>query len=109
MSLSSSHKTKLSLAKMGKLNPNYGRPDAINNIKWVSGEGQSPWIGRKHPESTKQKISQTLRSKTHCKRGHVFDSDNTMVVKKTGQRLCKQCHRARARATYARAKGGNNG
>ena len=40
-------------------------------------------------------------SKTHCKRGHPFDADNTLLV--PGGRACRECGRIRARE-YARRK-----
>lgn len=35
------------------------------------------------------------RNKTHCKHGHEFTPENTMIVKKTGQRWCRTCGRRR--------------
>jgi hypothetical protein len=33
--------------------------------------------------------------KTHCSRGHLFDSENTYVEKKNGWRQCRECRRIR--------------
>lgn len=38
--------------------------------------------------------------KTHCKRGHAFDEENTMV-ETDGRRRCRECKRLRVRAKYA--------
>ena len=37
--------------------------------------------------------------KTHCKRDHLFDEENTYIVKTTGARRCKQCVRDYQRQT----------
>lgn len=47
-------------------------------------------------------------SKTHCKRNHPFDAENTKYVRRAGKwfRSCRQCRRDRereARATHAPA------
>lgn len=39
--------------------------------------------------------------KTHCKFGHEFTPENTALLK-AGERLCRTCHRERARANRAR-------
>ena len=39
--------------------------------------------------------------KTHCKFGHEYTAANTAVLK-TGERLCRTCHRERARVNRAR-------
>lgn len=41
--------------------------------------------------------------KTHCKRGHPFDEDNTYYKKSSG-RSCRQCTREWHRAGYRRSK-----
>lgn len=41
--------------------------------------------------------------KTHCKRGHPFDEDNTYVMP-SGGRSCRACKRAQCRARRARLK-----
>jgi len=38
------------------------------------------------------------RNKTHCKWGHGFTPENTMIYKKTGQRACRICQRRRTKA-----------
>lgn len=45
-------------------------------------------------------------AKTHCPQGHPYDSSNTFV-RRSGARLCRTCHRERARRyrAAARAKG----
>jgi len=44
--------------------------------------------------------------KTHCKHGHPFDSENTVIV--SDGRSCRECGRIRAR-NYARMKAQRNG
>jgi hypothetical protein len=39
-----------------------------------------------------------LPEKTHCRRGHPFDAENTRIDPRTGQRFCRACHRDRERA-----------
>lgn len=39
-------------------------------------------------------------AKTHCKRGHPFDSQNTCIC--AGARVCRECHRNQASASYRR-------
>lgn len=41
------------------------------------------------------------KRKTHCKRGHSFDPENT-YVSKSGQRHCRACHNVRELARYRR-------
>jgi hypothetical protein len=36
--------------------------------------------------------------KTHCPKGHAYDSDNTYIIPSTGTRICRQCATAHARA-----------
>lgn len=42
---------------------------------------------------------------THCKRGHLFDAENTHVTPK-GKRHCRACDRLKANARYHRAHPG---
>jgi hypothetical protein len=44
------------------------------------------------------------QTQTHCRRGHELAGDNLYVVPKSGQRVCKACHRMRAAAYYLRKK-----
>jgi hypothetical protein len=34
---------------------------------------------------------------THCKQGHLFDEANTIIIKATGHRRCRQCQLANQR------------
>lgn len=43
------------------------------------------------------------RSKTHCKHGHPFDEENTLVVP-DGSRQCRECNRLRQRRERAEKK-----
>lgn len=38
--------------------------------------------------------------KTHCQMGHEFIEENTYVIKATGYRRCKECHRTKNRNAY---------
>lgn len=40
---------------------------------------------------------------THCKRGHEFNEENT-VVRKTGKRMCRTCYNAKAIEGHHRRK-----
>jgi hypothetical protein len=42
--------------------------------------------------------------KTHCKHGHEFTPENTMVIGSTGTRVCLACHRRRQREYTARKR-----
>lgn len=42
------------------------------------------------------------KNKTHCKRGHPFNEDNTITEK--GGRRCRTCHYALKRTRYAQRK-----
>ena len=44
-----------------------------------------------------QKISEALRAKTHCKRGHEYSPENTYIRPGAGTRMCKECARIRDR------------
>ncbi len=35
------------------------------------------------------------KSKTHCKYGHAFNSENTFIIKNTTWRVCKKCRSRR--------------
>lgn len=107
--LSENHRRKLIYSKMGHKNPNFKKPSAVQNIKWVRENLSPPWAGRSHTEETKKKISDTLKSKTHCKRGHRFTLENTLVVSTTGQRLCRICHKQRSRDFATRQKEKSHG
>ncbi len=98
--LTKEHRQKLSVSKKGSLNPNFGKSEIVNNINWMRQNGIHPWKDKTHSEITKLKISETLKNKTHCKRGHEFTAENTAIIKRTGQRLCRECHRARGRKSY---------
>ena len=39
-------------------------------------------------------------AKTHCKYGHYYGADNT-ILKKSGSRMCRICHNDRRRKKYA--------
>jgi lambda repressor-like predicted transcriptional regulator len=41
---------------------------------------------------------------THCQRGHELAGDNLYVIPKTGQRICRSCHKARHAAYRARKR-----
>lgn len=43
-------------------------------------------------------------AKTHCKRGHPFDEENTHIEAGRGGRQCKTCNRERTREYRARLK-----
>jgi hypothetical protein len=42
--------------------------------------------------------------KSHCKHGHAFTPDNTMIISSTGTRVCATCHRRRQREYMARKR-----
>lgn len=42
--------------------------------------------------------------KTHCKRGHPYDEENTLIIATTGDRTCRACARIRARNYQARKR-----
>lgn len=46
-------------------------------------------------EKTRKKMRQSSRNakKTHCKRGHLFDEENT-IIQKSGARSCRKCCQA---------------
>jgi hypothetical protein len=50
-------------------------------------------------ENNQKKQTQANRNtyKLFCKRGHLFDDDNTIIDKKTNARKCRACHNARRR------------
>ncbi len=57
-------------------------------------------------EETKAKIRVTLMAKfTHCKHGHPFDEQNTLIEKSTGKRICRACRKAMKQRIRERAKG----
>lgn len=45
-----------------------------------------------------------LAEQTHCKHGHEFTPENTMLVNGGRSRACRTCHHARARARYERSR-----
>lgn len=45
-------------------------------------------------------------SKTHCKHGHEYTVENTIFVKATGARTCRECGRRTSREYQARKKSG---
>jgi len=45
--------------------------------------------------------ARAMRNRTHCHKGHPYDSANTLY-KKNGSRYCKTCHAARNRSWYQR-------
>lgn len=47
--------------------------------------------------------------KTHCDRGHEFDSDNTVMVNKGRHRRCRTCFNDWQRVRRANRKGGSRG
>lgn len=54
-------------------------------------------------ERRKQGISLVSRPRvTHCKRGHLFDEQNTGVYPSSGQRYCIACNRLRGQARLDR-------
>ena len=53
-------------------------------------------------ENVQRALAATGRD-THCKRGHEFTPENTMVYK-TGSRHCRQCTHERVRAFKARKR-----
>jgi hypothetical protein len=44
------------------------------------------------------------RDKTHCRHGHPFNEDNTLIDKRTGWRQCRTCHRNRERIRQKKLK-----
>lgn len=48
-------------------------------------------------------LSECNAAKTHCPRGHVYDSENT-YIRKDGSRDCRLCERVRRRMYYATHK-----
>lgn len=44
------------------------------------------------------------RLRTTCKRRHPLLGDNVYVIPSTGERVCRECHRARSRESYHRRK-----
>ena len=44
------------------------------------------------------------RGATHCKRGHEFSSENTVIQKPSGRRACRTCDRARDRVAARRRR-----
>lgn len=49
------------------------------------------------------------RSKTHCPSGHLYDQDNTYILKRTGERRCIACSRERSRAYQIRKRSEKGG
>lgn len=52
-------------------------------------------------ENQRRGLRNQNTAKTHCKRGHEFTPDNTMVTQ-AGHRRCRECARAAFRADYWR-------
>lgn len=55
--------------------------------------------GMTHSEETRAKIAAAKRAAdkpTHCRRGHLFTEENT-IVKKDGYRRCRTCNNVRER------------
>lgn len=44
------------------------------------------------------------RVKTHCPVGHEYSEQNTRY-RRNGERVCRECHRVRMRASYTRMRG----
>lgn len=50
-----------------------------------------------------QYLGRPRGEKTHCKKGHALSGDNLYVIPKTGNRICRVCHKAR-HAAYRERK-----
>lgn len=86
---STEHKIKLRNSKLGDKNPNFGKSTIVENFGTVRKGTQHPNYGRR--------LSQ-------CKRGHFLTSNNTLIVSTSGERRCKECHRARSRKSARTAR-----
>lgn len=86
-------------------------PYALGNVKIITAvENQREYIRRywkqvrdgtrPSPAKPQAPVNRAYPYKTHCKRGHEYAGNNLYVVPKTGQRVCRECDRARHRRKY---------
>jgi hypothetical protein len=63
--MSEERKLKISIANSGENNPNFGRRPSENTLRAVSeaNKGNKYWVGRKHKQESKNKISESRMGK----------------------------------------------
>lgn len=76
------------------------RPNCVNPAHLVA---VTP---REHMHLTPQGVSGQWIGATHCKHGHEFTPENT-IISARGQRRCRTCHRAVNRAADRRRRAAN--
>lgn len=67
-------------------------PDHLEPVTRSENLGRSSLMGRS--------INHRNSQKTHCKHGHPFNEENTVIITATGGRRCKECHRIEALRYY---------
>lgn len=79
-------------------------------IRHMDGNRQNNRFGNlMHGTSRENKLDMILHgthtnaNKTHCKNGHPFDEANTYIIRVSGSRSCRVCHRA-VSTEWARAR-----
>ena len=70
----------------------------VLTVAWHRSDAGREWH-RAHAKNSIQKVR-----KTHCPRGHAYDEANTYITPSTGGRICRECHRIRARESYHRER-----
>lgn len=74
---------------------------------WCSKQCQGKWWARNYGISTRPHDralgAKALRAKTHCRRGHPFNAENTYWTP-NNTRLCRTCHNAWRRTAYEAKK-----
>lgn len=59
-----------------------------------------------HTDNMKDKVNKGRdhnKSKTHCINGHEYSGDN-LIIKRSGERRCRECHNAQLRSLYWRRR-----
>lgn len=79
-------------------------PIARDTLVWICGiTGASMQEILSRVSSDESNLIQGSHRKNHCKQGHPFSVENTLIEKR-GKRVCRTCHQRRQRERYLRDK-----